>query len=75
MDITDNELLGSHNLAHFQRTINYPVKTAFEDVVKPMLAKLDKKNMKENLEKFTNFKTRFYLVSSSSFLFLLFFSY
>lgn len=61
MDITDNELLGSHNLAHFQRTINYPVKTAFEDVVKPMLAKLDKKNMKENLEKFTNFKTRFYL--------------
>lgn len=64
MDITDYQLLGSGNLEHFLKTIQYPKKPAFQDTVKNLLSKLKKDNMKANLEKFTSFHTRYFMSQS-----------
>jgi leucyl aminopeptidase len=63
MDITDHQELGMSNAlntaARAKKTVTFPAKLKFVDDVKPMLEKLDKNNMKENLEKFTSFHTRY----------------
>ncbi|KAF2147635.1 leucine aminopeptidase 1 [Myriangium duriaei CBS 260.36] len=42
------------------KTVHYPLKMAHESSVRPLLAKLDKSSMRQNLEKLTSFKNRYY---------------
>ncbi|KAI5777750.1 hypothetical protein EDC01DRAFT_713372 [Geopyxis carbonaria] len=58
MDITETQDLGfSMNAA---KRVTFPKKPAFQAEISPLLSKLDKSNMKANLEKFTSFHTRYY---------------
>ncbi|KAF3922783.1 hypothetical protein AA313_de0202678 [Arthrobotrys entomopaga] len=58
MDVTDHE---EHYAATTEKIVyKYPSKPQHEDIIKPLLAKLDAENMKANLEKFTSFYTRYY---------------
>ena len=57
MDITDHQDLGALKTA---ATVKYPSKTAYNKTVKPLLKKLDKSNMRKDLEIFTAFHTRYY---------------
>jgi len=61
MDITSTPDLGS--LLHAKastETVKYPSSVSYNKTVGPMLKKLEKKNMRQNLEKFTSFHTRYY---------------
>ncbi|KAH6692404.1 leucyl aminopeptidase [Plectosphaerella plurivora] len=58
-DITDTQDLGSLR-AGIQRKSVFPDKCTKQDVVKPLLKDLSKKNIERRLEKFTSFHTRYY---------------
>jgi bacterial leucyl aminopeptidase len=62
MDITETQQLGSilRTSAESSRTVTYPSKTSYNSTVRPMLEKLEKKNMRTHLETFTAFHTRYY---------------
>ena len=59
MDITSTQDLGASRLTA-ATTVTYPKKPAHNSTIRPMLAKVDKASMRENLETFTAFHTRFY---------------
>jgi leucyl aminopeptidase len=61
MDITTDPSLNSNSLSVFSRTpTSYPKNTSYSAIVKPMAKELKKENMRENLEVFTAFHTRYY---------------
>ncbi|KAJ8609218.1 hypothetical protein MRB53_039254 [Persea americana] len=60
MDITDNVDLGQSLSAQTAKNFRYPKKPAQNATVKPLLKKLEKKNMRKHLETFTAFHTRYY---------------
>lgn len=60
MDITDTQDLGASINSFSAKTVSYPSKTAYKSIVEPMLSKLSEKNMREHLEAFTSFHTRYY---------------
>jgi leucyl aminopeptidase len=66
MDITDHQDLGLENAFRAttkkHKTVVFPKKSEFQKDVRPLLKKLEKENMKANLEKFTAFHTRYYKV-------------
>ncbi|KAK8198013.1 hypothetical protein HDK77DRAFT_35099 [Phyllosticta capitalensis] len=55
-DITNHQDFSTLSRA----TVDFPSKTAYGDKIKPLLEKLDKKQMRTHLEKFTSFHTRYY---------------
>lgn len=59
MDITENGDLGALR-ASSRRTPVFPEKVTFQSEIKPLLSNLTKTEMKEHLEKFTSFHTRYY---------------
>lgn len=65
MDITDHQDLGYTNAFRTaskkgKGKIQFPPKPQFQDEVTPLLKNLTPDNMKENLEKFTSFYTRYF---------------
>lgn len=62
MDITDTQDLGkSVSIGSLKRaTVTFPPKPAFNETLIPMMKELSKKNMRQHLEKFTSFYTRYY---------------
>ncbi|EPS37443.1 hypothetical protein H072_8862 [Dactylellina haptotyla CBS 200.50] len=59
MDITDHE--ATYSVANPSKKVyTYPSKPQHEDLIKPLLSKLNPESMKANLEKFTSFYTRYY---------------
>ncbi|KAI8079738.1 uncharacterized protein BX664DRAFT_341357 [Halteromyces radiatus] len=60
MDITDHQDLGSYSA--YQRAWEpvIPTKVSYQDEVAPFIGNLTTDTMKSNLEKFTNFRTRYY---------------
>ncbi|ORY09509.1 leucine aminopeptidase 1 [Clohesyomyces aquaticus] len=59
-DITHTPELGALNRKVGIQSVTFPSKTAHNKTVAPMLKKLEKKNMRKHLEKFTSFHTRYY---------------
>ncbi|KAI1767246.1 Zn-dependent exopeptidase [Hypoxylon sp. FL1150] len=59
MDITDNTDLGTLHVATKATTV-FPKKVQLQSEIHPMLGDLSKDLMKEHLEKFTSFHTRYY---------------
>jgi bacterial leucyl aminopeptidase len=59
-DITYTQDLGQTARAHGVKTVKFPSKTAHNASIAPLLKKLEKKNMRSHLEKFTSFHTRYY---------------
>lgn len=63
-DITDHTPETKYRLTEVAKaakaTVKYPSKTAHNDTLHGLLKKLDKNNMKEHLETFTGFHTRYY---------------
>ncbi|KAF4303394.1 Leucine aminopeptidase 1 [Botryosphaeria dothidea] len=57
-DITETQDLGS--TAKTAAAVKFPPTTSYNGTVKPLLKKLEKKNMRKHLEKFTSFHTRYY---------------
>ncbi|KAL2356551.1 leucine aminopeptidase 1 [Cryomyces antarcticus] len=57
-DITDTPDLGT--VPKLSSTVKYPAKPAHNTTICPLLSKLEKKNMRHNLEVFTAFHTRYY---------------
>ncbi|KAK5002240.1 Leucine aminopeptidase 1, partial [Elasticomyces elasticus] len=57
-DITDTPDLGV--IPKLFSTPKYPAKPAYNTTVRPLLSKLEKQNMRHNLEVFTAFHTRYY---------------
>ncbi|KAF2149950.1 Zn-dependent exopeptidase [Myriangium duriaei CBS 260.36] len=47
-------------------TVEFPEKTAYNSSIQPLLGKLEKKNMRKHLEKFTSFHTRYYKSDSGA---------
>ncbi|KAK6521956.1 Leucine aminopeptidase 1 [Arthrobotrys megalospora] len=64
IDITDYK--DSYVAASSKKVYKYPSRPQNEAIIRPLLAKLDSKNMKANLEKFTSFYTRYYKSSSGA---------
>ncbi|KAF3930777.1 hypothetical protein ABW20_dc0102847 [Dactylellina cionopaga] len=64
IDITDHE--DAYTVASPKKVYKYPSKPQHEDIIKPLLAKLQPSNMEKNLEKFTSFYTRYYRSSSGA---------
>lgn len=62
MDITNTPDLGISNAktARSKRTTNFPKKLMYHDELTPLMKNLSKSNMRENLERFTSFHTRYY---------------
>jgi leucyl aminopeptidase len=60
MDITDHESLGSLRLAASKPKPVFPSKVQLQSEVNPLLKNLTKTLMREHLEKFTSFHTRYY---------------
>ncbi|KAL8967060.1 MAG: hypothetical protein Q9183_003091 [Haloplaca sp. 2 TL-2023] len=62
MDITHTPDLGKASSTKLsdRALVTYPQKISYNETVRPMLEKLSKKNMREHLEKFTSFYTRYY---------------
>jgi leucyl aminopeptidase len=73
MDITDTPDLGRTKALSPAQKSAFPDKLAQQEVLKPALQLLSKKEMRQNLEKFTSFHTRYYKseygVQSSNWLF------
>ncbi|KAF2662708.1 Zn-dependent exopeptidase [Lophiostoma macrostomum CBS 122681] len=72
-DITETPELGAINreLHALNRemgvkSVSFPKKTAHNESVVPLLKKLEKKNMRKHLEKFTSFHTRYYKSSTGA---------
>ena len=59
MDITETSDLGTFG-ATLKKLPTFPVKPALETELLPMLKNLSKTNMRENLETFSSFHTRYY---------------
>jgi leucyl aminopeptidase len=59
MDVTDTGDLGTFRASSLSLPV-FPAETALQDKLFPMLKNLSKSNMKENLETFTSFYTRYY---------------
>ncbi|KAF2242905.1 leucine aminopeptidase 1 [Trematosphaeria pertusa] len=59
-DITHTPDLGVLNSKFGARSVKFPSKTAQNESIVPLLKKLEKKNMRKHLEKFTSFHTRYY---------------
>ncbi|KAH7319885.1 hypothetical protein B0I35DRAFT_430069 [Stachybotrys elegans] len=59
MDITETQDLGSRGIAA-QGTVEFPEKCTEQKALDKLFGKLDKSNMKANLEKLTSFHTRYY---------------
>ncbi|KAK6353256.1 Leucine aminopeptidase 1 [Orbilia brochopaga] len=64
MDITDHE--DSYIQIASKTVYKYPSKPQHEAIIRPLLAKLNKDNMKQHLEKFTSFYTRYFRSSSGA---------
>jgi leucyl aminopeptidase len=60
MDITDTPELGTFRASIAKKENKFPSKTALQDELKPMMKTLSKLEMKNHLEIFTNFHTRYY---------------
>ncbi|KAJ9138428.1 Peptide hydrolase [Pleurostoma richardsiae] len=60
MDITENPDLGILGVRSQADTAVFPAKVTLQDEVNPLLKNLSKSHMRENLEKFTSFHTRYY---------------
>lgn len=60
MDITEHESLGSLRLAASKAKPVFPSKVQLQSEVNPLLKNLTKTLMREHLEKFTSFHTRYY---------------
>jgi len=62
MDITETPYLGAlkYSNAASKEPVVFPKKTAYNETLKPLMKDLEKKNMRQNLEKFTSFHTRYY---------------
>ena len=62
MDITDTPDLGTlkYSEAAKRTTVTYPTKPTHNATLGPLMKDLSKKNMRNNLEKFTAFHTRYY---------------
>jgi leucyl aminopeptidase len=58
MDITDTRDLGSLSVG--SKSNKFPSKPALQDDLKPLMKTLSKLNMRNHLEKFTSFHTRYY---------------
>lgn len=59
MDVTETGDLGTLRASSLSLPV-FPAETALQDKLFPMLKNLSKSNMKENLETFTSFHTRYY---------------
>ncbi|KAH7064029.1 hypothetical protein BKA63DRAFT_482682 [Paraphoma chrysanthemicola] len=60
-DITHNQELGTLNRNRLtEKSVKFPSKPAHKDSVDPLLKKLRKDNMRNHLETFTSFHTRYY---------------
>jgi len=59
-DITHTPDLGAVNSKMGIQTVKFPEKTAYNESIVPLLKKIEKKNMRKHLEKFTSFHTRYY---------------
>ena len=59
-DITHNELLGVRNRKLSTKSVKFPSKPAHNESIVPLLKELEKKNLREHLETFTSFHTRYY---------------
>jgi leucyl aminopeptidase len=59
MDISSTQDLGMTRVKP-QATVKYPSSVSHNKTIGPLLKKLEKKNMRENLETFTSFHTRYY---------------
>lgn len=62
-DITDHSSaleLGLPEPARALKSVTFPKKTTQNETVSRLLGKLEKKNMREHLETFTSFHTRYY---------------
>lgn len=60
IDVTDEFQTGSYGAIHTQRIVRYPGAMQHADQVVPLTQELSKSNMKDNLEHFTSFRTRYY---------------
>jgi leucyl aminopeptidase len=60
MDITDARDLGAFAATTSKKEPSYPAKPTLEKELFPMIKNLSKTNMRENLETFTAFHTRYY---------------
>ncbi len=60
MDITMTPDLGASARAESMAAVRFPSKPAHNSSVSPLLAKLDKSNMRHTLEHLTSFHTRYY---------------
>lgn len=59
MDITEHGDLGSYHVKATAKPV-FPSKVQLESEVKPLIKNLTKSNMKDHLETFTSFRTRYY---------------
>lgn len=57
---SDPEFVAQHQKDRKTAKVTYPEKTAQNETVSKLLGKLDKENMREHLETFTAFHTRYY---------------
>jgi bacterial leucyl aminopeptidase len=60
MDITDTPDLGVASAASVQKTVVFPKKPKCHEKLAPLMKTLSKSNMRENLQTFTKFYTRYY---------------
>lgn len=59
-DITETRDLGSFRINARDDAAVFPTKAKLQDQVNPLLTNLSKSNMRENLETFTSFHTRYF---------------
>ncbi|KAI4662563.1 Leucine aminopeptidase 1 [Alternaria viburni] len=59
-DITHNEELGTLDRRFKTESVKFPEKPVHNETIVPLLKKLEKNNMREHLETFTSFHTRYY---------------
>lgn len=62
MDITETPYLGALKYSNTasKKPVVFPTKTAYNETLKPLMKELEMNNMRQNLEKFTSFHTRYY---------------
>lgn len=60
MDITEHQDFGIDLHVDMSSKVKFPSKVAHNETLSPLIKKLSAKNMRENLEKFTSFYTRYY---------------
>ncbi|OQE22361.1 hypothetical protein PENSTE_c010G07193 [Penicillium steckii] len=60
IDVTDEYKAGEYGTLHTKRIVHYPDEMNHKSEITPLTSKLSKSNMRENLEHFTSFHTRYY---------------